>query len=51
MTDIKTLEKQISEETDFTRKMELKDELLELKRKQGKIKPPDQDIECFGCGS
>lgn len=48
---IDTLTEQLKQTDDFDLQLEIRDRILEIKRKEGKIKPPEQDIECFGCGS
>jgi hypothetical protein len=48
---IKQLEDELKESDDFMRKMEIKDEILELRRKIGLVKPPDSPYECEGCSA
>lgn len=48
---LEALEKRIQETKDFIERSEIKDEIVKLKRENGLLKPPQQDIECFGCGS
>jgi len=45
------LEKELQEETDFIRKLEIRDEILDIKRQLNLLKPIDSDYECEGCGS
>lgn len=47
--EIKELESQLT--GDMFKDMKIKDKIHNLKMKLNNIKPPDQDIECFGCGS
>lgn len=51
LTTINELEKELAEAEDFMRKMEIKDEILELRRKIGLVKPPDSPYECEGCSA
>jgi hypothetical protein len=45
------LERELAEVDDFMRKMEIKDEILELRRKIGLVKPPESPYECEGCSA
>lgn len=45
------LEERLKQETDFSAKLEIKDEILEVKKKLGMIKPPDSPYECEGCSA
>lgn len=49
--EIEKLEKELGEVENFFEKLEIKDKITALKREAGLLKPPEQDIECFGCGS
>lgn len=51
LTMINQLESELSETADFIRKMEIKDEILELRRKIGLVKPPESPYECEGCSA
>ena len=48
---IMKLEQELAEVEDFIQKMEIKDEILELRRKAGLIKPPESPYECEGCSA
>lgn len=48
---IMKLEQELAEVEDFMKKMEIKDEILELRRKAGMIKPPESPYECEGCSA
>lgn len=51
LEELFSLEERLKQETDFSSKLEIKDEILEVKKKLGMIKPPDSPYECEGCSA
>lgn len=51
LEDLASLEQKLKEETDFGAKLEIKDEILAIKKELGMIKPPDSPYECEGCSA
>lgn len=51
LEELFALEERLKQETDFSAKLEIKDEILDVKKKLGMIKPPDSPYECEGCSA